>query len=210
VALGAPGIPGLTRLTLDARLAPLVLASASPRRAALLSGAGLVFERAAADVDETPRPGERAQETCLRLAQDKARATAAGRRRGTILAGDTLVVLDGRPLGKPADAREARAMLAALSGREHEVFSSAAALRLADGRLVAGLSRSRVAFDALDEATLSEYLASGEWEGKAGSYAIQGSAGRFAHLVEGELDTVIGLHLELVARLLGRLAEDAP
>jgi septum formation protein len=194
---------------LDERLAPLVLASASPRRAALLAGAGVAFERAAADVDETPRPGERAAGACLRLAEEKARAAAAGRRRGTILAGDTLVALDGRPLGKPADAREARTMLAALAGREHEVFSASAALRLSDGRLVSGLARARVAFDALDEAALSEYLAGGEWEGKAGSYAIQGRAGRFAHLQEGELDTVIGLNLRLVAELLAQLGGDA-
>jgi septum formation protein len=209
VALLAPGIPGLTRLSLDARLAPLVLASASPRRVALLSAAGLAFERAAVQVDETPRPGEHAEAACLRLAVDKARAAAAGRRRGTILAGDTLVALDGRPLGKPADAGEARAMLSALSGREHEVFSASAALRLSDGRLASGVARARVAFDALDAATVADYLAGGEWEGKAGSYAIQGRAGRFARLVEGELDTVIGLNLALVARLLAQLQEGA-
>jgi septum formation protein len=208
VAAVAAGVPGLTasRLALDERLAPLVLASASPRRAALLAAAGLPFAQAAVDVDETLRPGEPVADAALRLAREKARAAAAGRRAGSVLAGDTLVALDGRALGKPADAR---AMLAALSGRTHEVFSAAAVVRARDGREASGVARARVAFAALDEAALTAYLASGEWEGKAGAYALQGRAARFARVVEGEADTVIGLNLALVARLLAQLAEDA-
>ncbi|HEX5008985.1 MAG TPA: Maf family protein, partial [Planctomycetota bacterium] len=102
MAAVAAGVPGLTvpRLALDERLAPLVLASASPRRAALLAAAGLSFRQAAAAVDETLRPGEPVADAALRLAREKARAATAGRRVGSVLAGDTLVALDGRPLGK--------------------------------------------------------------------------------------------------------------
>jgi septum formation protein len=209
VAADTAGVPGLTaaRLALDERLAPLVLASASPRRAALLGEAGLSFTAAAVAVDETPRPDELAADAAQRLAGDKARAAAAGRTRGCVLAGDTLVSLDDRPLGKPADARAARAMLAALSGRTHEVVSAVALVRARDGLLLSGLARARVAFAPLDHALLGEYVAGGEWEGKAGAYAIQGRAARFARVVDGEIDTVIGLPVALVARLLARLAE---
>jgi septum formation protein len=217
VAAHAAGIPGLSAarqragepLRPDARLLPLVLASASPRRAALLAAAGLEFERAAADVDERPLPGESPADTCLRLACAKARTAAAGRRHGTLLAGDTLVAIDGEALGKPAGAALALAMLRRLQGREHEVFSSAAALRARDGRLACGVARSRVRLAPLDEAALAAYVSSGEWEGKAGAYAIQGRAGAFAQVVEGRVDTVVGLSVELVARLLDQLAEDA-
>jgi septum formation protein len=200
-----PGEP----LRPDARLLPLVLASASPRRAALLAAAGLAFERATVEVDERPLPGESPADTCLRLACAKARAAAAGRSAGTLLAGDTLVAVDGEALGKPAGAAQALAMLRRLQGREHEVFSSAAALRARDGRLASGVARSRVRMAPLDEDALGAYVASGEWEGKAGAYAIQGRAGRFARVVEGRTDTVIGLSVELVAQLLQQLAEDA-
>jgi len=211
VAAHAAGVHGLSpsRPRPDPRLLPLVLASASPRRAALLEAAGFVFERAAVDVDERTRPGETPRDASLRLARDKARAAAAGRRVGTLLAGDTLVSVDDEALGKPAGAAQAQAMLRRLQGREHEVFTAVAALRARDGRLVAGVARARVRFDALDDAALAAYVLSGEWQGKAGAYAIQGLAGRFAHVVEGQADTVIGLSVELVARLLDRLAEDA-
>ena len=126
-----------------------------------------------------------------------------------LLAGDTLVSLDGAPLGKPAGAAEALSMLRRLQGREHEVFSAVAALRAADGRMVCGVARSLVRVAHLDEEELAGYVSGGEWEGKAGAYAIQGRAGAFAQLVEGRLDTVVGLPLDLVAQLLGQLAEAA-
>jgi septum formation protein len=211
VAAHAAGIPGLSapQLRPDTRLLPLVLASTSPRRAALLAAAGAEFSRAAVDVDERVLPGESPADACLRLACAKVRAAAAGRRRGTVLAGDTLVSADGAPLGKPAGAGEALAMLRRLRGREHEVFSAVAALRVADGRVACGVARSLVRVAHLDEEELAGYVSGGEWEGKAGAYAIQGRAGAFAQVVEGRLDTVVGLPLDLVAQLLGQLAEAA-
>jgi septum formation protein len=186
-----------------------VLASRSPRRAELLASAGYRFVLAEGDVDERPRPLEAPRATCERLARDKARAGAAGLARGTVLGGDTLIELDGVALGKPADEREARAMLCALSGRTHEVVTAVALLALPGGQLLSGLEASEVAFDELDAETLDGYVGSREWEGKAGAYAIQGRASAFARVVRGGTDTVVGLPLGLVARLLARLDEES-
>jgi septum formation protein len=184
------------------RLAPLLLASRSPRRTELLAAAGYRHELVAGDVDETPLPGEAPRVTCLRLAEAKARAGAAGRAAGTVLGGDTLIELDGVALGKPDDEVHAREMLARLSGRTHAVVSAVALQRAPRGPLVSGLAVAEVAFAPLDAATLAGYLASREWEGKAGAYAIQGRAAAFARLVSGDLDTVVGLPLALVGQLL--------
>lgn len=193
-------------VSLPVGLAPLVLASASPRRADLLAAAGLEHSVRPADLDESPRPGEAPLVLCERLAVDKARAAAVGLRAGTVLAGDTVVVRDDVALGKAADAHEARAMLASLAGREHEVASSTALLHVPSGRLVSGVHVSRVRFEALDDARLDAYVAGDEWRGKAGAYAIQGDAGAFARVVEGRVDTVIGLSLALVRDLVHSLA----
>jgi len=191
----------------------LVLASASPRRLELLRAAGWQPRVVAADVDESLHPGEAPERACERLAVAKAAAVAARERggggEGLVVAGDTMVVVDGEVLGKPADRHEARAMLARLSGRDHLVLSSAALARIGDGTVRSGLARARVRVAPLDEATLGAYLAGGEWRGKAGAYAIQGEAARFATLVEGERDTVIGLSIALVARLHAELAAAA-
>lgn len=199
------GVAGRVReLTAPVR-PPLVLASASPRRTDILSAAGWGHRVAPADVDETPLPGEGALDACRRLALAKARAGAAALDAGTVLGADTVVVLDGRLLGKPADRDAARAMLADLSGREHEVATAVALVRRPDGAEVADVAVSRVAFDVLDAATLEAYLDTDEWRDKAGAYAIQGHAGAFAHLRAGDLDTVIGLSMGLVNDLAARL-----
>lgn len=186
---------------------PLVLASASPRRTELLTAAGLAHQVCPADVDEAARPGEGPDALVERLARDKALAVATSRDDGTVLGGDTLVVLGERVLGKPADRDEARAMLLDLSGQEHRVLSGVALVDVASGRVVAGVDDTRVAVDALDEATLQAYLDDGEWRGKAGAYAIQGLAGRFARVVAGHWDTVVGLPVALVRRLADELAD---
>jgi len=191
-----------------AALAPLVLASASPRRAALLEEAGLAFERAPAEVDESAAPGEAPRATCLRLARAKAGVGAAGRSRGTVLGGDTLVELDGAALGKPADEAEAAAMLTALAGRRHRVWSAVALVHAGSGLSAADVEGADVEFAPLTDGWLEGYLRSGEWEGKAGAYAIQGRAESFARLVAGELDTVVGLPRTLLRTLLARLASD--
>jgi septum formation protein len=198
---------GTGRLTLGDRLAPLVLASASPRRRELLGRLGLVFEQAPVEIDESPREGESALETCRRLAGDKARAAASRLRRGTVLGSDTLVVLDGVGLGKPADEPAAREMLSALAGRRHQVASSVALLHVPSGRLLCEIDVAEVEFEPLAGDWLGGYLSSGEWRDKAGAYGIQGQAGAFARLVDGDLETVVGLPTRIVTDLLRAMEE---
>ena len=188
---------------------PLVLASASPRRADLLADAGYGFEVSPTSVDETPRAGEPPLDYCVRMAREKAAEGARGVRSGTVLGGDTVVIVAGDILGKPADRVEAGAMLRRLAGREHQVASAVALRDVRSGREVYDIGISDVRFDPLSAAQLDDYLACGEWEGKAGAYAIQGRAARFAHLVRGALDTVIGLPVDVVRELASRLEEKA-
>jgi septum formation protein len=195
---------------LPARLAPLVLASASPRRAALLAEAGWSVEVRPADIDERPRPGESPRTTCLRLARAKAAAMAEQLSAGTVLGGDTLVALGERALSKPADAEAAEAMLRALAGRRHQVLSAVALQHVASGLVVADVAVAEGEFDALERGWLAGYMASGEWADKAGAYGIQERAAAFARVVEGEWSTVVGLPLELLAQLVLRLENALP
>src|SRR5690242_7253110 len=149
--------------------APLILASASPRRRELLERVGLALEVRPADVDETPLPGEAPRAYVARVARAKAQALA--RPGAWVLAADTTVTIDGAILGKAADGAEAAAMLRRLSGRVHEVITAFTLLGdAARDEVVA----SEVELVALDEPTIAAYVASGEWRGKAGAYAIQG------------------------------------
>jgi septum formation protein len=187
--------------------APLVLASRSPRRAALLAAAGIPCEvRVFPPVDETPAPALHEPRAIVReLAERKARA-AAGRAPGArVLAADTLVFLDGRILGKPADAAEARRMLADLSGREHLVATGVAlAVREAHGvlRVRSGAEVTRLRFRGLGPEEIEAYVAGGEPLDKAGAYALQGEAAAFVTACEGARDTVVGLPVALVRKLL--------
>lgn len=196
---------GVRQLSLPAALAPLVLASGSPRRTDLLSTAGWLHEVAPVDVDETIEPGEEPGSAARRLAESKARAGVSGRDAGVVLGADTIVVVDDCILGKPDDIESARVMLGSLSGRRHQVISAVALVHVTSGKLVSGVAVSDVDFDGLDDATLQRYLDGGEWRGKAGAYAIQGDAAAFAHLETGALDTVIGLPMDLVEALAARL-----
>ena len=178
----------------------IVLASASPRRAELLRAAGFSFVVDAVDVDESLRPGE-APETCVRrLARAKAQAGAARHPGRIVLGADTVVVIDGRILGKPRDDAEAAAMLSALSGRVHHVYTAVAAT---DGLVVRDdVDVSAVAFAPLAPDDIAAYVASGEPRDKAGAYAIQGWASRFIERLEGSYSGVVGLPVAVVHRLL--------
>jgi septum formation protein len=178
--------------------APLHLASASPRRRELLAQCGLAAARLAAPaIDETPRPGEAPRELVLRLAAAKARAGAAalGGAPGLVLGADTEVALDGQVFGKPHDEAAGLAMLAALSGRTHEVLSAVALCDAATGWLGTRLSVSRVRFRHIDPAAARAYWASGEPADKAGGYAIQGRGSAFVERLEGSYSGVVGLPL---------------
>lgn len=152
----------------------LILASQSPRRHDLLALGGIPFEIDSADLDETPLPGESPPEYVLRLAEAKARAVGdALTEAALVLAADTTVVHQGRILGKPADAAEARTMLADLAGEEHQVFTGIAIYDPASGALITDLAESPVPMRPLSEEAIDAYVASGDPFDKAGAYAIQ-------------------------------------
>jgi septum formation protein len=187
----------------------LVLASASPRRAELLTAAGFRFEVQPVDVDETPRPDEAPAEYPLRVARDKAAAwwerhAGTGGGEACVLGADTVVVAGGRILGKPEHRDHAREMLAQLSGRTHLVHTGVV-VRYAGGE-VAELATTRVRFIDLSASEIDWYLGSGEAEGKAGAYGIQGRAARFIDRIEGSWSNVVGLPIATVYRMLARAA----
>ena len=176
----------------------LILASASPRRVALLDEAGVEFDQQPANVDESPRPGESPEAYVSRLAEAKARASWKPGCRS--LGADTIVTLDGVILGKPRDPTEARVMLRHLSGRSHEVLTGVAVF---DGnRCSRACERTEVRFRDLADSEIDAYVASGEPMDKAGSYAIQGGASAFVRELAGSYSNVVGLP---VSRVLGML-----
>ena len=184
---------------------PLVLASASPRRAELLTSAGFTFTIEAADVDETEHEGETPETYVLRVARDKAR-TIAERHRDrdiVVLAADTTVVVGGRILAKPVDEADATRMLELLSGAAHDVWTGVVVLRRA--RELSETVLTRVHLRELTPAEIAWYVGSGEPMGKAGAYGIQGRAARFIERIEGSWSNVVGLPVATVDRLLKQL-----
>ncbi len=184
----------------------LILGSGSPRRAALLAEIGVSFEVRVSDIPEVPAPGESAEGFARRIAREKGAAVAATREAAGawILSADTVVVLDGRPLGKPADAAEARAMLASLSGRSHQVIT-AVVLTRPDGVLASEIAAcSTVTMRPITVAEIEAYLATGEPFDKAGGYGIQGKASPFISGVSGSYTNVVGLPVDEVRTELTR------
>ncbi len=185
-----------------------VLASASPRRAELLTAAGFAFAIAHADIDETPHPGEPAGSYVLRLAEGKARAVAVRFPDQAVLGADTTVVVDGHILAKPADAADAAAMLRRLQGRAHEVFTGVALV--AHGRAQVALETTRVWFAPMTEDEIAAYVDTGEPMDKAGAYGIQGWAARHVTRVEGSYSNVVGLPVAVVHELVRSLVPENP
>jgi septum formation protein len=183
----------------------LCLASASPRRRELLAQLGIAHVVAPADIDERRHDGEAPDDYVLRMAREKAQRVAAdpARSRGLpVLGADTSVVLQGRVLGKPADAEESREMLALLSDKTHEVLS-AVTLQGAQGS-ASRLARTEVRFRRIDPAEAAAYWASGEPRDKAGGYAIQGRAAAFVAWLSGSYSGVVGLPIFETAALLAQ------
>lgn len=170
----------------------LILASASPRRSHVLSMLGLQHEVVPADIPELLRPGEKPVEYVERLARAKARTVSQEYPNVLVLAGDTVVVLDGDVLGKPTDTDEALAMLLRLSGREHLV-ASGLALASPEGGLRSRVEVARVRFRVLDSDQARAYAETGEPLDKAGAYGIQGLGASLVTHVEGDYYTVVGL-----------------
>jgi septum formation protein len=183
--------------------APLILASASPRRLDLLRQVGVEPDRVApADIDESPLKGETPRELAVRLALAKATAAAAAE-PAYVIGADTVVALGRRVFGKPEDEAEARRMLSLLSGRAHRVLTGVA-VRAPDGRLASRLSESRLRWKRLSPTEVEALLQCGEWRGVAGGYRIQGRAAGFTLELQGSYSGVVGLPLyETLALLEG-------
>jgi septum formation protein len=180
----------------------LVLASASPRRVELLRQIGIVPDHIdPAEIDETPLRGELPPGHVLRLAEAKARAVMPRHPGAFILAADTVVACGRRILPKAEDAATARACLTLLSGRRHRVYG-AIALVTPGGEVAVRRVMSQVAFKRLSDPEMRAYLESGEWQGKAGGYAIQGKAAALIPFVSGSYSSVVGLPLYETAQLL--------
>ena len=181
-----------------------VLASASPRRLELLRHIGLAPGKVdPADIDETPLAGETARLLAMRLARAKAAVTAARHPQTFVLAADTVVALGRRLLGKPENETDAARMLGLLSGRAHRVLTAVAVIA-PGGRAGARLSETRVQIKRLNQREIAAYVASREWEGKAGGYGVQGRAGAFVTALNGSYTGVVGLPLyETRALLVG-------
>ena len=176
----------------------IILASASPRRLALLAQIGVTpNEVVAADIDETQRKKETPRALALRLARAKADAVKAN---GRVLAADTVVALGRRVLPKAETEAQARECLALLSGRGHRVYTGVA-LKGASG-MRTRLVETRVTFKVLSPSEIDAYIASGEWKGKAGGYAAQGLAGRYITNIVGSYSNIVGLPLYETANLL--------
>jgi len=181
--LSAPSIP------------PLVLASASPRRLDLLRQVGLEpAEIDPADIDETPGPRELPRAYALRMAKAKLAAVASRHPEAVVLAADSVVVCGRRILPKAETVEQARVCLVILSGRRHRVMGGIAAGG-PDGSVRTRLVETVVRFKRLEAAEIDDYLACGEWRGKAGGYAIQGRAARFVAFISGSYSNVVGLPL---------------
>jgi septum formation protein len=179
----------------------LVLASRSPQRREILGRLGVPFEVRPTDVPELAvgEPDAIALENALR----KARVAQAPGRREAVIGCDTIVTLGGVLYGKPADEREARATLSALSGQTHEVISGLAVLLPGEERT--GIARTAVTFRELDPEELDRHLAGGEWRERSGGYAIQGGAGAFVQELEGDIDNVVGLPLQCLLEIYPEL-----
>jgi septum formation protein len=180
----------------------VVLASRSPRRIELIAQLGITPEVVPADIDETPQSGEQPAEYVQRLASSKARTVQ--QRLATdafVLGADTTVDLDGTIFGQPADEADARRMLKALSTRTHRVHTGVAVVGPTTAQVL--VVTSLVTFEPVTDALLDWYIGTGEWQGKAGSYAIQGLGGTLVQSTRGSMSNIIGLPLRETAQLLG-------
>jgi septum formation protein len=183
----------------------LVLASASPRRLELLRQIGVAPDRVdPAEIDETPLPRELPAAHVMRLARAKLAAVRPRHLDAFILAADTVVACGRRILGKPDDEAAARRFLELLSGRRHRVYGGIA-VSDPHGRVATRRVVSEVALKRLSESEVAAYLASGEWRGKAGGYAIQGRAATLVSWMQGSYSNVVGLPLYETAQLLSGL-----
>lgn len=181
---------------------PLILASASPRRVQLLEAAGITPGLILpADIDETPARNERPEDYCLRMAREKAAAIATHHQDAFIVAADTVVACGRRILPKAESPAQAEDCLKLLSGRRHKVYGGIC-LTCPDGSVRIRRSLSRVIFRLLSTEDIKAYLDCGDWQGKAGGYAIQGQASLYIRQITGSYSNIVGLDMYQLAGLL--------
>lgn len=198
-------------MTNEATQPDIILASASPRRAALLRQVGLPVRIHPSGLDEggeETRDGETPEAYASRLALAKARDVADRLKRGLVIGADTVVVCDGKVLGKPRDRVEARAFLLSLAGRTHRVITGVAVVEAETGRAEVDTSATSVRMRTFDAEEAARYVASGEPLDKAGAYGIQGRGALLVEEIQGDYFTVVGLPLVLLAALLRRFGVD--
>lgn len=183
-------------------MTPIILASNSPRRKELLRQIGLDFTSAPADVDESMLSHELPESYAMRVALDKARVAAGRVGSGIVVGADTIVVLDDAVFGKPVDAHDAERMLAALSGRMHQVITGLAVIEVQTGAVLTRASVTRVWFRRLASEEISAYVRSGEPLDKAGAYGIQERGALLVERIEGCYFNVVGLPLSLLGEIL--------
>jgi septum formation protein len=183
----------------------VILASASPRRAEILATIGINFDIMPSHVDERPLSNEAPADYIIRVARAKTIAAARTLESGLVIGADTVVVLEGRLLGKPMDDADAAQMLRSLAGRWHAVMTGVALYDVANRRELVDYEKTLVRFAPLTDREIDWYLATGEHRDKAGAYGIQGKAGLFAEEVAGNYFNVVGLPLPLIYRLAMRL-----
>lgn len=180
----------------------IVLATASEARRKLVSDTGLDFLADAVSIDETPFAGESIDNYVLRLAKEKANACMPAFPDALIIAVDTAVGLDGAIIGKPADEKHAREMLALLSGRTHEVVSAIALRDAKNASVETDVTRTLVRFDKLSGHAVDWYIGTGEWKGRAGAYAIQGKGSALVAEVRGCFTNVIGISIPKLLKMI--------
>ena len=182
----------------------LILASASPRRAEILTAVGWEYEKRIADIDETELADEKPENYVQRLAREKAEAVSKNYKDALILGADTIVVIENKIIGKPKDLADARKMLKMLSGNWHEVLTGVALVKITEGNLETkvDLQRTRVKFAELSEAEIEFLVVKGEPLDKAGAYAVQAQAALFIEQIQGDYWNVVGLPVNLVYQLL--------
>jgi len=182
----------------------LILASASPRRKEILAEGGLSFSVRPQDIDESVYDGIEPRLMVQLLAASKAAKAVQGENE-VILGADTVVVCDGKVLGKPKDAAEAEEMLSMLSGRTHSVYTGIAVLRGDDGTMRTHAEETLVTFRTLTKEEIRAYIETGEPMDKAGAYGIQGKGGALVSETEGDFQNVVGLPLGAVLRLMAEM-----
>jgi septum formation protein len=181
----------------------VVLASSSPRRHQLLELIGVAHEVRAADVDETYIPGEQPDSYAERLARAKAELVSVDNRGALLIGADTIVVVDGKVLGKPRDENDAARMLGMLSGRAHDVMTAVAVSH--EGRTASAVEKVSVTFRDLSDEEITSYIATGEPMDKAGAYGIQGYGATIVRRIDGDFFAVMGLSLMRVVELMAQL-----